>query len=62
MRALDPRLLRRTKSARPLIAVDTILGIVTALAVLAQATLLARIVARAFPAPHFARLGWISSC
>ena len=33
MRALDPRLLRRTKSARPLLALDTILGIVTALAV-----------------------------
>jgi thiol reductant ABC exporter CydD subunit len=54
VRALDPRLLRRTKSARPLLALDTVLGIVTALAVLAQATLLARIVARAF---HGASLG-----
>lgn len=48
MRALDPRLLRRTRSARPLLAVDTVLGIGTALAVLVQASLLARIVARAF--------------
>ena len=48
MRALDPRLFRRTRSARPLLAIDTALGIVTALAVLLQASLLARIVARAF--------------
>jgi thiol reductant ABC exporter CydD subunit len=48
VRALDPRLLRRTRSARPLLALDTGLGIATALAVLAQATMLARIVARAF--------------
>ena len=48
MRALDPRLVRRTRSARPLLAFDTVLGIGTAVAVLLQATLLARIVARAF--------------
>lgn len=48
MRALDPRLLRRAKAARPLLAVDLILGIATALAALGQATLLARVVARAF--------------
>ena len=48
MRALDPRLLRRTRSARPLLALDIALGVVTALAVIAQASLLARIVARAF--------------
>ena len=41
MRALDPRLLHRTRSARPLLAVDTVLGVATALAVLAQASLLA---------------------
>jgi thiol reductant ABC exporter CydD subunit len=57
VRALDPRLLRRTKSARPLLALDTILGILTALAVLAQATLLARIVARAFHGASFRALG-----
>jgi ATP-binding cassette, subfamily C, bacterial CydD len=48
VRALDPRLVRRTKAARPLLVVDSVLGIGTALAVLLQATLLARIVARAF--------------
>ena len=48
MRALDPRLVGRTKSVRPLLTVDVALGIATALAVLLQATLLARIVARAF--------------
>jgi ATP-binding cassette, subfamily C, bacterial CydD len=48
MRALDPRLVRRTRSVRPLLAVDTALGVATVVAVLVQATLLARIVARAF--------------
>ncbi len=48
MRALDPRLLRRTRSTRPLLAIDTALGIGSALAVLLQAGLLARIVAGAF--------------
>ena len=48
MRALDPRLLRRTRSARSLLATDTVLGICAGIAVLVQAGLLARIVARAF--------------
>jgi thiol reductant ABC exporter CydD subunit len=48
MRALDPRMLRRTKSARPLLLVDCALGIGTALAVLVAATMLARIAGRAF--------------
>jgi thiol reductant ABC exporter CydD subunit len=48
VRALDPRLLRRTKSARPLLVLDTALGIATAVAVLVQASMLALIVARAF--------------
>jgi ATP-binding cassette, subfamily C, bacterial CydD len=48
MRALDPRLLKRTRSVRPLLAIDTAVGVGTALAVLVQAALLARIVARAF--------------
>ena len=48
MRALDPRLLSRTRSARPLLAIDTVLGVGGALAVLLEATVLARIVARAF--------------
>ena len=48
MRALDPRLLRRTRSARSLLATDTVLGICAGIAILVQAGLLARIVARAF--------------
>jgi ATP-binding cassette subfamily C protein CydD len=48
VRTLDPRLLRRTRSARNLLAIDTAIGICAGLTVLAQAGLLARIVARAF--------------
>jgi thiol reductant ABC exporter CydD subunit len=48
VRALDPRLVRRTRSARPLLIADTGLGVVTTVFVLLQATLLARIVAGAF--------------
>jgi ATP-binding cassette, subfamily C, bacterial CydD len=48
VRALDPRLVRRARPVRVLLAVDVALGVATALLVLAQATLLARIVAHAF--------------
>jgi thiol reductant ABC exporter CydD subunit len=48
VRALDPRLVRRTRSIRPLLAVDTALGIGTGATVLVQATLLARIITGAF--------------
>ena len=48
MRALDPRLARRAEPVRVLLGVDITLGVATALVVLMQATLLARIVARAF--------------
>jgi thiol reductant ABC exporter CydD subunit len=48
MRALDPRLIRRTRPVRPLLVVDCALGVATVAVVLAQATLLATIVARAF--------------
>jgi thiol reductant ABC exporter CydD subunit len=48
VRALDPRLLARTRSARPLLAVDVALGAVATVLVVAQATLLARVVAGAF--------------
>jgi len=48
VRALDPRLLRRTKSVRPLLTLDCALGVGTAVAVLVGATMLARIAARAF--------------
>ncbi len=57
MRALDPRLLRRTESARPLLACDTILGVATAIAVLMQASLIARIVAHAFAGAPARSLG-----
>ena len=57
MRALDPRLLNRTRAARPLLAIDTVLGVATAIAVLAQASLLARIVTRAFAGVPLRRLG-----
>jgi len=48
MRVLDPRLLRRARAARLLLATDTAIGLATTLLVLLQATLLATIVARAF--------------
>jgi ATP-binding cassette subfamily C protein CydD len=48
VRALDPRLLRRARAARTLLAVDVALGLVTTAAVLAQASLLAWVVARVF--------------
>jgi ATP-binding cassette, subfamily C, bacterial CydD len=48
VRALDPRLVRRARPVRRLLALDVCLGVATALLVLVQATLLARIVARAF--------------
>ncbi len=48
MRALDPRLLRRARPARVLLAVDTAIGVVAALLLLLQATLLADVVARSF--------------
>ena len=48
MRALDPRLLARTRSARPLLVLDAVLGVATVVPVLLQATLLAHVVAGAF--------------
>ena len=57
MRALDPRLLERTKAARPLLVIDAVLGVATALAVLAQASLLAVIVADAFAGAPLRGLG-----
>ncbi len=48
MRALDPRLLQRARPARLLLGVDIGIGLATALLILLQATLFARIVARAF--------------
>jgi ATP-binding cassette subfamily C protein CydD len=48
VRALDPRLLRRGHAVRALLAVDVAIGLATALLVLLQATLIARIVVAAF--------------
>ena len=48
MRVLDPRLLRRARAARFLLATDAALGVGMALLVLAQAVLLARVAARSF--------------
>ena len=48
MRPLDPRLLRRARSARTLLIVDGALGLACACLLIAQATLLARVVARGF--------------
>jgi thiol reductant ABC exporter CydD subunit len=48
MAAFDRRLLERTSEARTALAADTILGVVAALLVLAQAVLLARVAARSF--------------
>ena len=48
MRPLDPRLLRRARAARVLLGVDVAIGLGTAVLVLLQATLLARVIARSF--------------
>src|SRR5262249_46621922 len=45
---LDPRLLRRARPVRLLLGADAALGVASALLVLAQAVLLARVAARAF--------------
>jgi thiol reductant ABC exporter CydD subunit len=45
---LDPRLVRRARSVRALLAVDAALGLCAALLVLAQAVLIARVAARGF--------------
>jgi len=54
--ALDPRLLRRARPARTLLAVDAAIGVVAALLVLCQALLIARIVARSFDGESLGRL------
>ncbi len=48
MRLIDPRLLRRARAVRVLLAADVALGVLAALLVLAQAVLIARVAARAF--------------
>ena len=48
MRAIDPRLLRRARPVRILLATDAALGTLAALCALAQAVLVANVAARAF--------------
>jgi len=48
VRVLDPRLVQRARAVRLLLVADAALGVFTALLVLAQAVLLARVAARAF--------------
>jgi ATP-binding cassette, subfamily C, bacterial CydD len=48
VRGIDPRLVRRARGVRALLAADAALGVLGALLVLAQAVLLARVAARGF--------------
>jgi ATP-binding cassette subfamily C protein CydD len=56
MRPLDPRLLRRAHAAQLLIGIDSILGTAMAVAVILQAALIARTVARGFSGASLADL------
>ena len=57
MRVLDPRLFRRARAARALLVADAVLGVGTALLVLAQAVLLARVAARGFEGASLGEVG-----
>ena len=48
MRGLDRRLLERARAVRVALEADSVLGVLGALLVLAQATLLARVIAEAW--------------
>ena len=48
MRVLDPRLTRRTRAVRALLAADVAIGVATAALVLGQAVLIAHVAARSF--------------
>ena len=56
MSALDPRLVRRARPVRMLLALDASLGVVAALLVLAQAALLAHVAASGFSGESLATL------
>ncbi len=56
--ALDPRLLGRARAVRALLVADALLGVLTALLVLAQAVLLARVAARAFGGASLPDVTW----
>jgi len=53
---IDPRLLRRARPARALLAVDSAIGVAAALLVICQALLIAHVVARSFDGAPLARL------
>ena len=56
MRLVDPRLLRRARAARVMLAADAALGVAAALLVLTQAVLIAHVAARAFGGASLADL------
>jgi len=56
VRTLDPRLVARTRAARPLLVADAAMGIATTVPVIVQATVLAGVVTRAFGRDPSARL------
>ena len=56
MRLVDPRLLRRARAARVMLATDAALGVAAALLVLTQAVLIAQVAARAFGGASLADL------
>jgi thiol reductant ABC exporter CydD subunit len=56
MRPLDPRLLRRARSARTALGVDVAVGLLVTVALLAQAALIAAVVTGAFRGEPLARL------
>ena len=57
VRTLDPRLVSRTRAARPLLVADAAMGIATTVPVIVSATVLAGVVTRAFGRDPTARLG-----
>jgi ATP-binding cassette subfamily C protein CydD len=57
VRLLDPRLARRARSVRTLLAVDTAIGLGAALLVLAQAVLIAHVAAAGFAGASLAEVG-----
>jgi thiol reductant ABC exporter CydD subunit len=56
VRLVDPRLLRRARAARVMLATDAALGVAAALLVLTQAVLIAQVAARAFGGASLADL------
>ncbi|HEX6762177.1 MAG TPA: thiol reductant ABC exporter subunit CydD [Gaiellaceae bacterium] len=58
LRALDPRLLRHARAVRVLLAADVAIGVAATLLVLAQATLFARIVSKAFAGASLGGVRW----